>query len=98
MAKQQWTRHFNPNRVSIHDLRARLGRLDACDLSILSVSQVEARVKRILDQIPFNTYHVATFGLFRDRSGVGYTKASQLWYPPAGVAGVGQHKCWQRRK
>lgn len=84
------TRAFDPNRVSIHDLRARLSRLVRADLNLLSVSQLEQRIGLILHQVPLRVYPLAFSGVYRARPGGGHRNARDLWYPPPGVSRLGR--------
>lgn len=73
-------------RISIHDLRRRIASLRVADLERLSDEAVTERVKRVMDQYPFQLRPLALSGVYRARPndpGEIFSHARQLWYPPA---------------
>ena len=74
------------SRISIHDLRRRITSLRAADLESFSEAAVTGRIKRIMDQYPFQTRTLVLTGVYRARPnqpGEMFLDARQLWYPPA---------------
>jgi hypothetical protein len=78
------------DRVSIHELRARLARLAGIDLKAFTVGQLEQRIGLILNQIPLLTYPLIISGVYRARSGADYKNVRDLWYPPKGISKLGR--------
>ena len=73
-------------RISIHDLRRRITSLRNADFEQLPDEAVTERVKRIMDQYPFQLRPMVLSGVYRARTnppGEIFSHARQLWYPPA---------------
>lgn len=76
------------DRVSLFDLRRRIEKFKSADLNDLTLLQVEARIRRIMDAYSTVLQPLDLTGVFRARKNVQgqeFLNASELWYPPAGA-------------
>jgi hypothetical protein len=90
--------------VSLFDLKQRINKLKAADLTSLSPEQLRNRIGLIIDDYPFELRSLEISGLYRARKnlpGTDFTNARELWYPPTAVVtkpsrlnGIGQARLY----